>query len=413
MTVAATTPIIRYTYNGVGDYTFAFRIFEDSDLVVTHTDTDGVEDVLTLTTDYTVAITGETGGTVTTLAPVVTTGTLEIKRILPYTQTTAMVNNGPLDMEVLEAAYDKAIMLLQQMKVVIDGDTTTLVWKGWWTTATGYEVLNTVVNGSKYYQCVADHTSGVLATDIASGYWIVIADFGTVVDLSDYAPLASPTLTGVPRAPTAATTTGTTQIATTAFVQDELDLLAFGPMAVQIFSTPGTATYTKTSGATVAVVEVLGGGGGGSGSTSSNYGSAGSGGGYARKRLSLSAVTSETVTVGAAGTAGTNTSNGVAGGSSSLGSLVSATGGGAGKFNTFSDEGGIGTGGDINIRGGRGSVPGNYRGGSSIYGVGGASITPASVAAGVGYGAGGAGCSGGAPATGGAGTAGIVIVTEY
>lgn len=39
-------------------------------------------------------------------------------------------------------------------------------------------------------------------------------------DLSAYAPLASPTLTGTPAAPTAATGTNTTQVATTAFVQD-------------------------------------------------------------------------------------------------------------------------------------------------------------------------------------------------
>lgn len=36
------------------------------------------------------------------------------------------------------------------------------------------------------------------------------------------APLASPTFTGTPAAPTAATTTNTTQLATTAFVQQEM-----------------------------------------------------------------------------------------------------------------------------------------------------------------------------------------------
>ena len=54
---------------------------------------------------------------------------------------------------------------------------------------------------------------------------------GTVVltsDLSTYAPLASPTLTGVPAAPTAAADTNTTQVATTAYVQTEMAALA-GP----------------------------------------------------------------------------------------------------------------------------------------------------------------------------------------
>ena len=51
---------------------------------------------------------------------------------------------------------------------------------------------------------------------------------GTVVltsDLSTYATLASPTLTGVPAAPTAAADTNTTQVATTAYVQTELNQL--------------------------------------------------------------------------------------------------------------------------------------------------------------------------------------------
>jgi len=41
------------------------------------------------------------------------------------------------------------------------------------------------------------------------------------------APLASPTLTGTPAAPTAATSTNTTQVATTAFVQQEITANAY------------------------------------------------------------------------------------------------------------------------------------------------------------------------------------------
>ena len=50
---------------------------------------------------------------------------------------------------------------------------------------------------------------------------------------STYAPLASPTLTGVPIAPTAAANTNTTQIATTAYVQTEIaDLVNSAPAAL-------------------------------------------------------------------------------------------------------------------------------------------------------------------------------------
>lgn len=47
-------------------------------------------------------------------------------------------------------------------------------------------------------------------------------ELGTEVDLSGYAPLASPAFSGTPTAPTAAKGTNSTQVATTAYVQTEL-----------------------------------------------------------------------------------------------------------------------------------------------------------------------------------------------
>jgi hypothetical protein len=59
------------------------------------------------------------------------------------------------------------------------------------------------------------------------------AKLATTTAASTYAPIASPTLTGVPLAPTAAANTNTTQIATTAYVQTELtDLLNGAPGAL-------------------------------------------------------------------------------------------------------------------------------------------------------------------------------------
>ena len=55
----------------------------------------------------------------------------------------------------------------------------------------------------------------------------------TATAASTYAPLASPVLTGTPTAPTAAANTNTTQIATTAYVQTEInDLIASAPGAL-------------------------------------------------------------------------------------------------------------------------------------------------------------------------------------
>ena len=62
-------------------------------------------------------------------------------------------------------------------------------------------------------------------------------------DLSPYAQLASPTLTGTPLAPTAAAQTSTTQIATTAFVQQEKEtdmMLGFGTTT---FAPADSSTY--------------------------------------------------------------------------------------------------------------------------------------------------------------------------
>ena len=59
------------------------------------------------------------------------------------------------------------------------------------------------------------------------------AKLATATASSTYAPLASPALTGVPTAPTAAANTNTTQIATTAYVQTEIaDLIASAPGAL-------------------------------------------------------------------------------------------------------------------------------------------------------------------------------------
>jgi hypothetical protein len=66
-------------------------------------------------------------------------------------------------------------------------------------------------------------------------------------DLALKAPLASPTLTGTPAAPTAAQGTNTTQIATTAMVHSEVVLLA--PLASPTFTGTVTAATLTTSAA--------------------------------------------------------------------------------------------------------------------------------------------------------------------
>lgn len=112
---------------------------------------------------------------------------------------------------------------------------------------------------------VATQTAGTNNTTIASTAFVV-ASFATIVttdDLQDQidlkAPLASPGLTGIPTAPTAAVGTNTTQIATMAAVLAQAYTTGFPSMAGHSgeyltndgVTTPSWAALPKAVGATI------------------------------------------------------------------------------------------------------------------------------------------------------------------
>lgn len=80
------------------------------------------------------------------------------------------------------------------------------------------------------------------------GAWRKIYDTSNL-NISLYAPLASPTLTGTPTVPTAATGTNTTQAASTAFVQQEI-------LADRVVNTTTTALTTSDLNTTYPNVKV-------------------------------------------------------------------------------------------------------------------------------------------------------------
>lgn len=187
-----------------------------------------------------------------------------------------------------------------------------------------------------------------------------------------------------------------------------------------------------SSGLKYIIVEVLGGGGGGCyDSAVNNIGGGGGGGGYCRALIPVGDLSAtETITIGAGGAAGTTA--GTSGGTSSFGAHATATGG-AGASGATGGAGGDGGGtasGKFTINnfdGQNGQVDTDHSsvdiaqagdGGSSPYGKGGAGAvagTPGGSAsqngyAGTGYGAGG---GGGIQLAAGAGTQGLVIVTQY
>lgn len=220
-----------------------------------------------------------------------------------------------------------------------------------------------------------------------------------------------------------------------------------GEVVVQTFT--ATGTYTPTSGMKYAWVRVQapGGGGGGADSTAGAdpvTGGGGGAGGYSEEVLSAATIgASQTVTIGAVGTAGSNAGgNGGTGGTTSFGALLQATGGaggtGSGSASTSiapraPGAGGVGSSGSVNSNGGPGeygitastsvapTAAANWRavggnGGPSMLGAGGiGGVIDAVGGNGLAYGGGGGGAAedDATGQTGGTGGEGIVIVMEF
>lgn len=205
----------------------------------------------------------------------------------------------------------------------------------------------------------------------------------------------------------------------------------------QVFTSSGT--YTPSAGMAYAVIECLGGGGGGGGATSgANNGNAGGGGAGSSSRKYVTSAdigASKAVVVGAGGatsTAGNSTGN--AGGDTSVGSLCIGKGGAGGSGSAGADNirpggaGGVAGTGDVTGYGASGLsgngmntvafTGGAGQGASSPWGAGGIPNVSLSGAGGAatGYGAGGSGAASynsGGSFSGGAGSPGLVIITEY
>ena len=187
-----------------------------------------------------------------------------------------------------------------------------------------------------------------------------------------------------------------------------------GISSVQTFTSSGT--WTKPSGVTKVMVEVLGAGGGGRRMDASPYnGQCGGAGAYTKTILDASSISSATITVGSGGLAGGNNVDGGNGGSSSWadGTNTLACNGGEGGLSTNIIKSAATASGsyDFYIEGQPAGKGHNQHGGSTIYGAGGiGGGTAVPVTRGYGYGSGGAGARD-MPAQPGAD--GIVIVTEY
>ena len=121
------------------------------------------------------------------------------------------------------------------------GETIHFNFKGIVATLADLEAIENPMNGD-VYQVTNPGTGKTNAEYVydATNSWI---ELGTVIDLSGYAPLASPTFTGTPTAPTPAADDDSTKIATTAYVQDELGDYVLASDLVAITAAEVTAMW--------------------------------------------------------------------------------------------------------------------------------------------------------------------------
>lgn len=108
--------------NSTDTYAYSWHINASSELLVTQRDTDGVEETLTLTTDYTVTGVDDTdGGTIVLVGGNLADGyTLTIRGNDPLTQTTDIRNQSSYLPEVIEDTFDHLVKIDQQQQDEID-----------------------------------------------------------------------------------------------------------------------------------------------------------------------------------------------------------------------------------------------------------------------------------------------------
>jgi hypothetical protein len=192
--LSSTTNKNDYTGNGTtGTYAYSFKIFDETELLLTIADADGVETELTITTDYTVTGVGETSGGDIVLVDdsqewIDESGyladgyKLNIKRQLPLTQSADIRNQGDFYPEAHENVFDRLVMLIQQMQEQIDRsfkmpitsgatldlpspvDGNILMWDG-----TSGTMVNVPFDGDALLVAISEAEAAQAAAEVAQG----------------------------------------------------------------------------------------------------------------------------------------------------------------------------------------------------------------------------------------------------
>ena len=117
MTISIITTKQSFECNGsLKEFDFSFPADSTADIKALIRNADGIETELTVTSQYSVALSPDgTGGVLTTVATWATGNTLVVYRETEATQETEYKNNHAFDQDVLESNLDKATMILQEV----------------------------------------------------------------------------------------------------------------------------------------------------------------------------------------------------------------------------------------------------------------------------------------------------------
>lgn len=125
MTVATETASITYTGNGVlTEFNIPFKYLSTDDIQVTKiTIATGAGTIMT-PAEYTVSTAGEeTGGTLTVSPAISSDYQLRIERIMSFTQELDLEREGGFYPEVIEAALDRIVMMIQTVRAELEAAT--------------------------------------------------------------------------------------------------------------------------------------------------------------------------------------------------------------------------------------------------------------------------------------------------
>jgi len=97
---------------GQNDYTFVFKIYDTTDLVVSVSDSNAGAFVELIPTEYSIVINGDNGGTVSINVPLVTGGVVLLTRELPVIRTIEYSHGGDIAAATLNEDQDYQTYLL-------------------------------------------------------------------------------------------------------------------------------------------------------------------------------------------------------------------------------------------------------------------------------------------------------------